>query len=73
MSAFERETDDVLTIVHSNPNRRGITQTIGYIVTEDEARQLVAEKTHHTMSGFDAAIILLCCLTLAFSLAALIG
>lgn len=73
MSTFERETDDVLEIVHRNPNRRGITQTIGYIVTEDEARQLVAQKTHDPNMGLTVMLILLSCMAVASAAVAVMG
>ncbi len=41
MSRFEKENNEVFQMVRQNHHRRQVCQTIGYIVTEDEARQLV--------------------------------
>jgi len=41
MSTFERENNEVFQMVRQNHHRSGVCQTVGYIVTEDEARQLV--------------------------------
>lgn len=41
MSNFEKENQEVIQMVRQNHERSAICQTVGYIVTEDEARQLV--------------------------------
>ena len=43
MSTFERENNEVFQMVRQNHHRSGVCQTVGYIVTEDEARQLVKQ------------------------------
>ena len=41
MSTFERENNEVIRMVRQNHHRSGVCQTVGYIVTEEQARQLV--------------------------------
>ena len=43
MSTFERENNEVIQMVRQNHHRSEVCQTIGYIVTEDEVRQLVKQ------------------------------
>lgn len=43
MSNFEKENLEVMQMVRQNHHRSEVCQTIGYIVTEDEARQLVKQ------------------------------
>lgn len=41
MSTFERENNEVFQMVRQNHHRSEVCQTIGYIVTEEQARGLV--------------------------------
>lgn len=41
MSNFEKENQEVMQMVRQNHHRSGVCQTVGYIVTEEQARQLV--------------------------------
>jgi len=41
MSRFEKENNEVFQMVRQNHHRSEVCQTIGYIVTEEQARQLV--------------------------------
>ncbi len=43
MSRFEKENNEVFQMVRQNHHRRQVCQTIGYIVTEDEARRMVGK------------------------------
>ena len=43
MSRFEKENNEVFQMVRQNHHRSEVCQTIGYIVTEDEVRQLVKQ------------------------------
>lgn len=43
MSAFERENNEVFQMVRQNHERSVICPTVGYIVTEDEARQMLGK------------------------------
>lgn len=43
MSRFEKENNEVFQMVRQNHHRSGVCQTIGYIVTEDEARRMVGK------------------------------
>lgn len=41
MSNFEKENQEVIQMVRQNHHRSGVCQTVGYIVTEKQARRLV--------------------------------
>lgn len=41
MSTFERENNEVFQMVRANRHRSEVCRTVGYIVTEEEARGLV--------------------------------
>ena len=43
MSTFERENNEVFQMVRQNHHRSQVCQTVGYIVTEDEARQMLGK------------------------------
>lgn len=43
MSKFEKENNEVFQMVRQNHERSVICQTVGYIVTEDEARRMVGK------------------------------
>ena len=43
MSTFERENNEVIQMVRQNHHRSEVCQTVGYIVTEEQARQLVKQ------------------------------
>lgn len=75
MSDFEKETDQALALVHSNPRRNGVITTIGYIVTEEQARAMVNKKaaTHSRSAALDALVIFLMCLVLAATGVAVLG
>lgn len=72
---FEKETDQALALVHSNPRRDGVLTTIGYIVTEEQARELATQRAVHQSrnTGLDALIIFLICLVLAATGVAVLG
>lgn len=75
MSDFERETDQALALVHGNPRRNGVISTIGYIVTEDQAREMLKKRTIYQSrsAGWDMMIIFLLCLVLAATGVAVLG
>lgn len=75
MSDFERETDQALALVHSNPRRDGVITTIGYLVTEDQAREMVKKRTVYQSrsTGLDMLIVFLICLVLAATGVAVLG
>lgn len=75
MSDFERETDQALALVHSNPRRDGVITTIGYIVTEEQAREMATRRTEHRSrnTGLDMLIVFLICLVLAATGVAVLG
>lgn len=75
MSDFERETDQALNLVHKNPRRDGVLTTIGYIVTEEQAREMVQKRTVYQSrsTGLDMLIVFLICLVLAATGVAVLG
>lgn len=68
MSQFERENNECIRMVQDNRRRREVMTTVGYIVTEEEARELVASRAGSSQarsSGWDALITFLVCLFIA--------
>lgn len=59
MSQYEREDMDVIGMVHENRRRQSITRPVGYIVTLEEAQELVARKaeTERTGDGIGSVIL----------------
>lgn len=50
MSTFERENNEVIQMVRQNHHRSEVCQTIGYIVTEEQARQLVKQERRQDLN-----------------------
>ena len=50
MSNFEKENLEVMQMVRQNHHRSEVCQTIGYIVTEEQARQLVQQERRQELN-----------------------
>ena len=50
MSTFERENNEVIQMVRQNHHRSEVCQTVGYIVTEEQARQLVQQNRRQELN-----------------------
>lgn len=51
MSEFEREDQEVFSLVRQNRRRSGITETVGYIVPEKDVREFVAYRAGRQRGG----------------------
>lgn len=51
MSQFEREDLDVIAMVNEHSRRQKITRPVGYIVTREEAQELVARRSRESSTG----------------------
>ncbi len=40
MSDFDRQNEEVFSILHENHARQGVTRTVGYIVSQEQAERL---------------------------------
>lgn len=68
MSDFDRENEEVFTIVHNNPYRTGVKQTVGYIVPAEQAERLAAQEAVEKKSDV-GGLIWLCLVALAITAA----
>lgn len=51
MSQFEREDLDVIAMVNEHSRRQKITRPVGYIVTREEAQELVDRRSRKNSTG----------------------
>lgn len=76
MSEFDRQDQECFTMVHGNPRRRGVIRTVGYIVPEQEARQLAYTQARSQRSSGWAGLVMMAVVTLAViavTVAAMVG
>ena len=67
MSAFERENNEVFQMVRQNHHRSEVCQTIGYIVTEDEARRLVQKSRKQELNARELALTAVAVIAIALT------
>lgn len=73
MSEFDREDQDVISLVRENRRRSGITTHVGYLVTDDQMENFARDKAgkrSYTPLLILSGILLI--VTLAVSLAAVL-
>lgn len=67
MSTFERENNEVIQMVRQNHHRSQVCQTIGYIVTEDEARRLVQKNRKQELNARELALTAVAVIAIALT------
>ena len=65
MSQFEKENQEVIQMVRQNHHRSEVCQTVGYIVTEDEARRLVKPERRQELNLRELAFAALAVVAIA--------
>ncbi len=60
MSDFDRQNEEVFSILHENHARQGVTTTVGYIVSQEQAERLsVLEAQRNKGGGLGGMIVML--------------